>query len=44
MANPEHVAVLKQSMEQWNTLRDAQRALVPDLSGVDLRYAYLRQG
>ena len=36
MANPEHLAILKQGVEQWNKWRREQNDVTPDLSGVDL--------
>jgi hypothetical protein len=32
MANPEHLAILKQGAKQWNIWRENHRGLVPDLS------------
>jgi len=36
MANPEHLAILKQGVEQWNKWRRANSGIQPDLSGADL--------
>ncbi|MBZ0286079.1 MAG: pentapeptide repeat-containing protein, partial [Anaerolineae bacterium] len=40
MANPEHVAILKQGVETWNawrevTWREANHSVIPDLSEAD---------
>jgi hypothetical protein len=44
MANPEHLAILKQGVEVWNRWRiDSDPRVVPDLSQVDLKAAYLRK-
>jgi len=37
MANAEHVAILKQGTWPWKTWRQANPAVIPDLSGADLR-------
>ena len=37
MANPEHVAILKQGVEVWNEWRRENRFVFPDLSEADLR-------
>ncbi len=38
MANPEHLAILRQGVEVWNQWRESNGSLVPpDLSGADLR-------
>jgi hypothetical protein len=42
MANPEHVAILKQGVEVWNRWRDENGQIVPDLSKIDLSRADLR--
>jgi uncharacterized protein YjbI with pentapeptide repeats len=36
MANPEHLAILKQGVEVWNRWRDDNPEAVPDLSDADL--------
>ncbi len=36
MANPEHVAKLKQGVEAWNRWRESDWNVKPDLSGLDL--------
>ncbi len=36
MANQEHLDLLKQGVESWNTWRTSQKNIVPDLSGADL--------
>ena len=43
MANKEHLARLKQGVEAWNQWRDLNRDIIPDISQVDLREAYLRE-
>ncbi len=42
MANPEHVAILKQGVEVWNEWRENSRNEYADLSGVDLSGETLR--
>jgi hypothetical protein len=37
MANPEHVAILKQGVEQWNKWRRKHPEVEPDLSEAGLR-------
>jgi uncharacterized protein YjbI with pentapeptide repeats len=41
MANPEHLAILKQGVEVWNKWRQEHPDLMPDLSGADLQSASL---
>ncbi len=41
MANPEHLAILKQGVEQWNKWRKEHPDVDPDLSGADLTMANL---
>jgi uncharacterized protein YjbI with pentapeptide repeats len=41
MANPEHLAMLKQGEDNWNEWRAASRDVVPDLSGAGLSEANL---
>lgn len=41
MANPEHLALLKQGVEQWNRWRVEHPEVKPDLSYADLNHAYL---
>jgi uncharacterized protein YjbI with pentapeptide repeats len=41
MANDEHVALLKKGLDAWNTWRDKNLNIRPDLSGVDLSRANL---
>ena len=36
MANPEHLKILKQGVEKWNTWRKTHPIVEPDLSEVDL--------
>ena len=36
MANPEHLAILKQGVEAWNAWRKANRQTAIDLQGLDL--------
>lgn len=48
MANPEHIAILKQGVEVWNQWRKENTQVAPDLfqadlSGAVLRKAYLRE-
>lgn len=42
MANPEHVANVKESVIAWNTWREQQPNVGPDLTGADLSEADLR--
>jgi hypothetical protein len=37
MANPEHVEILKQGVEEWNRWREVNRYIRPDLNHEDLR-------
>src|SRR5215831_1721002 len=41
MANEEHVAMLKRGWDAWNTWRDENRNIIPDLSEADLSRARL---
>ena len=41
MANPEHVEILKQGVEQWNKWRNEHRDVKPDLSEANLAGAIL---
>jgi hypothetical protein len=41
MANPEHLEILKQGVEQWNKWREGHRDVKPDLREVELVAAYL---
>ena len=41
MANPEHLEILKQGVEQWNKWREEHFDVRPDLSGADLSGANL---
>ncbi|HVB22311.1 MAG TPA: pentapeptide repeat-containing protein [Ktedonobacteraceae bacterium] len=41
MANPEHLAILKQGVEAWNQWRQEHPEIEPDLSEADLRKAFL---
>jgi uncharacterized protein YjbI with pentapeptide repeats len=43
MANPEHLAKIKEGVEAWKSWRIANRGINPDLSGADLREANLRE-
>jgi len=43
MANPEHVAILKQGVEVWNQWRKENTQVAPDLFQADLRGADLRK-
>lgn len=42
MANPEHLAKLKEGVEQWNKWRKDCPQIEPDLSGSDLAQLHLR--
>ncbi|MEP7287484.1 MAG: pentapeptide repeat-containing protein [Chloroflexota bacterium] len=42
MANEEHLAILKQGVKVWNTWREENRAIRPDLSKANLRRAKLK--
>jgi uncharacterized protein YjbI with pentapeptide repeats len=42
MANPEHLALLRQGVDVWNAWRKAKRLESPDLRGADLTSATLR--
>ena len=41
MANTEHLAILKQGVEVWNTWRQEHPDVQPDISGADLEGAIL---
>jgi hypothetical protein len=41
MANPEHLAILKQGIEVWKKWRSENPGIKPDLSGADLLNAEL---
>jgi uncharacterized protein YjbI with pentapeptide repeats len=41
MANDDHVAMLRKGVDAWNTWRDKNLNIRPDLSGVDLSRANL---
>ncbi|HWY21781.1 MAG TPA: toll/interleukin-1 receptor domain-containing protein [Candidatus Acidoferrum sp.] len=41
MANPKHLAELKKGVEAWNSWREDQARIAPDLSSADLRGANL---
>jgi uncharacterized protein YjbI with pentapeptide repeats len=43
MANPEHLAKLKEGVEAWNTWKFANIGIIPDLSGANLFEAYLSE-
>jgi hypothetical protein len=43
MANPEHLAILKQRVEVWNGWREAQPGTYPDLSRADLKGMNLKE-
>ena len=43
MANPEHLAKLKEGVEAWNAWRETNPDVRPDLDGADLREADLRR-
>ena len=42
MANPEHLAILKQGVDAWNTWRREHPLVRPDFGGANLREAHLR--
>ncbi|WP_300000208.1 pentapeptide repeat-containing protein [Anabaena sp. AL09] len=41
MANPEHLAILKQGVGVWNEWREENPDIIPDLTEADLRGANL---
>jgi uncharacterized protein YjbI with pentapeptide repeats len=41
MANPEHLKILKHGLKGWNEWRLRNAEVTPDLSGADLRKAYM---
>lgn len=41
MANPEHLALLKRGVRQWNEWREQQWSVIPDLSKANLAGAFL---
>jgi hypothetical protein len=41
MANKEHLAILKQGVEEWNKWREGNPEVRPDLRGIRLRNAKL---
>jgi len=43
MANPEHVAILKQGVEVWNRWRAENPDVIPDLNGANLEKVQLRE-
>src|SRR5919199_279368 len=43
MANPEHLKILKQSVEAWNQWREENLDIKPDLSGADLSGANIEK-
>jgi|SRR5271157_1419840 len=43
MANPEHLAILKQGVERWNKWREEHSDVVPDLREANLGRANLRR-
>jgi len=43
LANPEHLAKLKEGVEAWNQWREQNPEIQPDLSGADLREANLSE-
>jgi len=42
MANPEHLAILKQGVELWNQWREEKPGVLPDLEGANIEEAILR--
>jgi uncharacterized protein YjbI with pentapeptide repeats len=43
MANPEHLKILKQSVDAWNQWREENLDVIPDLSGADLSGANIEK-
>ena len=43
MANPEHLNILKQGVKAWNTWREKNRSVFPDLSRANLEGAHLEK-
>jgi len=43
LANPEHLAKIKEGVEAWNQWREQDSDVLPDLSRVDLRGAHLSE-
>jgi uncharacterized protein YjbI with pentapeptide repeats len=43
MANPEHLAILKQGVEIWNKWRKDNPSIEPDISNADLRGSSLQR-
>ena len=43
MANPEHLKILKQGVEAWNSWREEHPEEKPDLTGADLKSQELVQ-
>jgi uncharacterized protein YjbI with pentapeptide repeats len=43
MANPEHLEVIRQGVEQWNRWRKSRSETRPDLAGGDLQGLNLRE-
>ncbi|UCG57561.1 MAG: pentapeptide repeat-containing protein [Phycisphaerales bacterium] len=41
MGNPEHIAIIKQGVEAWNSFRQEKPNVTPNLSGADLSEANL---
>src|SRR6516225_667306 len=38
MANPDHVALLRQGVSVWNSWRDSNPNIIPDLSGIHIPF------
>jgi hypothetical protein len=43
MANPDHLAILKQGVQAWNAWRMQNWRILPDLAGADLRKTHLER-
>jgi hypothetical protein len=43
MANPDHIAQLMKGVDAWNAWRSEKPDIRPDLSAIDLNWAYLRR-
>jgi hypothetical protein len=41
MANPEHLELLRQGVDVWNSWRAKERSVLPDLQGANLGGAHL---
>ena len=43
MANADHISILKNGLEAWNSWRRKNRHIMPDLRNLDLSQAILRE-